>query len=375
MHEVKSGAPAPSLPYMPQLDGLRAVAVLAVLASHWIPQANRFGHVGLAGVYVFFVLSGFLITSILLGARDAKDAGDATLGGELRTFFARRVLRIFPAYYLAVIGSYLAWPNRFGNDLSWNLAYLGNMRAFAIGKTTSINHFWSLAVEEQFYLFWPFVVLLVPRRQLQSVIAIGIAMSPAWRLFTLSVDWRHIVYSYPAWSNFDSLGLGALLAVQGRENATWTRAAGAVGALLWMACGIATYVVLGSFRLSRPGDVWGAIFVVYPLAVSLTGVWIVARAAETRADVLGNVLAWRPLRWVGMISYGVYVYHFFVQGLVDITTLHFSDHELPTAPRLVVLLVATLAVSAASYFVLERPARALGRRLGGGTRAIERTAR
>jgi peptidoglycan/LPS O-acetylase OafA/YrhL len=358
---------------MPQLDGLRGIAVLAVLASHWIPQANRFGHVGLAGVYVFFVLSGFLITSVLLEARGAREAGKVTLGGALRTFFGRRVLRIFPAYYFALIGSVLAWPTMFSADLPWNLAYLGNMRAVMLGRTTSINHFWSLAVEEQFYLFWPFVVLLLPRRDLFKAIALAVAISPMWRCAAIAMGWRHIVYSYPVWSNLDSIGLGALLAVSRRSGPdeartwdAWVPMAGQLGGILWAACAIATNVYLGSFRLSRPGPIYAAIFVVYPLAVSLAGVYVVARAARAGAgsrDVLAKVLASRPLRAVGVISYGVYVYHFFVQGLIDLASIHFTGRELPTVPRLFVLLATTLAFAALSWFVLEKPARSLGQRL------------
>lgn len=364
-------ARASSLPYMPELDGLRGVAVLAVLASHWVPQANRFGHVGLAGVYVFFVLSGFLITSILLDAREAREAGKLTLGAALRTFFGRRVLRIFPAYYFALIGSVLLWPTMFSADLPWNLAYLGNMRAVLLGKTTSINHFWSLAVEEQFYLFWPFVVLLLPRRDLFKAVAIAVVISPMWRCAAIAMGWRHIVYTYPVWSNLDSIGLGALLAIGRRsepDESSWVQLAGQLGGILWAACGIATYVYLGGFRLSRPGPIYAAIFVVYPLAVSLAGVYIVARAASASRptadsrDVLARVLGWRPLRAVGTISYGVYVYHFFVQGMVDLTTIHLTGHRLPTVPHLVLLLVATLAFAALSWFLLERPARAWGRR-------------
>lgn len=275
---------SPSLPYMPALDGLRGVAVLAVLASHWIPQANRFGHVGLAGVYVFFVLSGFLITSLLLDARDAREAGAVTLGAALRSFFGRRLLRIFPAYYFALIGSVLVWPKMFSADLPWNLAYLGNMRAVLLGKTTSINHFWSLAVEEQFYLFWPFVVMLVPRRDLFKVVTLAVVISPVWRCVAIAMSWRHIVYTYPVWSNLDSIGLGALLAVGRRGErgermhwGSWVARAGQLGGVLWATCAVATYVVLGTFRLSRPGRVYAAIFIVYPLAVSLVGAYVVAR--------------------------------------------------------------------------------------------------
>ncbi|MBL8813836.1 MAG: acyltransferase, partial [Planctomycetaceae bacterium] len=198
--------------YMPQLDGLRAVAVAAVLVAHW---ENRFPTVmgmgiGQLGVGLFFVLSGFLITSQLweLGEGTVK-----TKCSNLWRFWVRRVLRIFPLYYLTVIAGTLFSISGVVEHFGWHLSYLSNVLAWRQGSLESLKssqHFWSLAVEEQFYLLWPLLVLFLPRRHTLILIVCGIAVAPAWRsgLFvTNSVRFSQL----PA--TLDYLGGGAALAV------------------------------------------------------------------------------------------------------------------------------------------------------------------
>lgn len=355
--------------YWPQLDGVRGVAVLAVLVSHWVAGANRFGHIGLAGVYVFFVLSGFLITGILIQSRHRREHGELSLSEALTGFFGRRFLRIFPAYYFALFAAYLLLPQMATTDLVWNLAYLGNLRAMIDGQTQILNHFWSLAVEEQFYLVWPLLVLLLPVRYLKPAILLAILLSPTWRLLAMAMDWRHIVYSYPVWSNLDALGLGALLAMRRSENTDvtnphkWLRWAGIFGFAGWLGCGIATFVFLDGFRLSQPGFAYAAIFVCYPLLVSLSGVYLIAHATGNRTrSPVATLLGLPVLRGIGRISYGIYLYHFLVAAAVDAVCLRTLGRQLPELARFGTLLTATVAFATVSYFVMERPLLALGRR-------------
>jgi len=352
----------PATTHLAQLDGIRGLSVLAVVCSHWIPAANAFGHVGLLGVYVFFVLSGFLITRILLDAVRARDEGATTTGQVLRGFFGRRVLRIFPPYYFAVVASYLLWPRRFGDDLPWNLTYLANMRAFMLGRSLAINPLWSLAVEEQFYLVWPFLVLLVPRRRLPAVLAALVAIAPIWRVLAVTSGLRHVVHTYPVWSNLDCLGLGALLAVSFEHSLRprWTRVAGGLGVALFVLCGALTHSY-GGWKAAGRTDAYAVVFVLYPLSVSLLGVWLVARGAGEPVGALGRVLMLRPVRFVGLISYGVYVYHFFMQGIFDYAASEWFALHLSPVGVFAGRLVATLAFAMLSWWVLERPAIALKR--------------
>src|SRR5262249_40880734 len=148
--------------YMPQLDGLRAVAVLAVVAHHTLPGPLVDAlNPGAAGVRLFFVLSGFLITGILLGCRESMAQQGA--GQALASFYARRFLRIFPLYYFALAVVLLAGVQEARDGAAWHLAYLSNVYGVRQGWLGSLAHFWSLAVEEQFYLVWPALVLSLPR--------------------------------------------------------------------------------------------------------------------------------------------------------------------------------------------------------------------
>jgi peptidoglycan/LPS O-acetylase OafA/YrhL len=269
-------------------------------------------------VYAFFVLSGFLITSLLLHSRDDVASGQTTIRGALARFFGRRVLRIFPAYYAAVIGSFLLWPAIFRDDLPYNLAYLSNMRSMMLSRPMAVGHFWSLAVEEQFYIVWPWVVLLLPRRALGPTVLTCVAISPLWRGVALSIGLPHIKYTYPVWSQLDCLGLGALLAISGRAagqlDLPWVRRAGLAGIAFFVGISLVTHALLGGFHVKGTGPGYAFSFVAGPVSVALASVYVVARAARGDSGVLGRVLGWEPLRLVGIVSYGVYVYHPFKKG-------------------------------------------------------------
>src|SRR5438045_1535479 len=147
--------------HMPALDGLRAVAVAAVLFAHFNPKSwshplVRLGHVG---VILFFVLSGFLISGILLGSRDDIDDGAVRRSACLRIFYVRRALRIFPIYYLTLFAVTLAGYQPVRERLGWLLSYTENVCAVFFGADFMYaEHFWSLCVEEQFYLVWPAII-------------------------------------------------------------------------------------------------------------------------------------------------------------------------------------------------------------------------
>jgi peptidoglycan/LPS O-acetylase OafA/YrhL len=202
---------------MPQLDGLRAVAVSLVLFQHYgnveWPILN-----GRTGVILFFILSGFLITGILLDSRIAASEAGAAAGSVLPRFYARRFLRIVPAFYAVLAVTFVARIGDVTHYVAWHMAYLSNV-LFCIQdvwpKTTS--HLWSLAVEEQFYLAWPLVVLFVPYRRLFAVTAALVVAGPAARLVVLTVSHNVIApYVLPI-CVFDSFGLGAALACVFRQ--------------------------------------------------------------------------------------------------------------------------------------------------------------
>ncbi|TIX66735.1 MAG: acyltransferase, partial [Mesorhizobium sp.] len=164
-----------------QLDALRAVAVTMVLYAHFLAPGGA-SFVGHLGVRLFFVLSGFLITRLLI---DARDAAAYEAGPALRAFYIRRMLRIFPPYF-AVLG--LVWLTDLEHSrgsLIWHALYLSNFWYALRNEWTPwlLCHFWSLSIEEQFYLAWPLIVLLAPRRRIEAIVTGVILLSLAYRFY------------------------------------------------------------------------------------------------------------------------------------------------------------------------------------------------
>jgi peptidoglycan/LPS O-acetylase OafA/YrhL len=306
---------------MPSLDGLRGLAIAGVLASHFLnvwPLATGWDRaliaavgLGWAGVDLFFVLSGFLITGILVDTLGAA--------GWWRAFLARRTLRIFPLYYLALALFWWAGPlaglidvwtlRRWG---WWYWSYLSNW-AFAARQTIpSLSHFWSLAVEEQFYLLWPLVVWLARGRRLAVVAAGVFAAGPLLRLLIVEGSGWPVGSAYRLTpGRIDQLALGALLAVLFRSPAgrawlsRWWRQAAGAGALAFVALGLP----LGPFDMHRaPLEIWSHTL----LGLAFGGLLAGAVAGEGRGGGLQRLLAAAPLQLLGRYSYGLYVVHYFV---------------------------------------------------------------
>jgi peptidoglycan/LPS O-acetylase OafA/YrhL len=179
--------PNDSAGYMPQLDGLRAIAVIAVLLHHFIdteylPLFLSQIPFGYLGVRLFFVLSGFLITGILLRERLAIESGHVTISIAFRQFYIRRFLRIFPLYYL-VIAITLAFGLEEATEYWLSLStYTFNIEISLQGWYPSyFAHFWSLSVEEQYYVFWPWLILVVRRKFLVPATVLLVAFAPIFR--------------------------------------------------------------------------------------------------------------------------------------------------------------------------------------------------
>jgi peptidoglycan/LPS O-acetylase OafA/YrhL len=352
------------LPYMPQLDGLRAFAVGGVMLAHLyglkrLPFGlSRFDWAN-AGVELFFVLSGFLITSILLGYRAGAEGGAHTRAEYTRHFYIRRALRIFPLYYLVVfVGLALDLPPA-REAIGWLLTYTANYYiTYQRDWMGAMGHFWSLAVEEQFYLVWPWLVLFVPRRWLLALSIALIALGPLYRLFAL--------YAYPEdiWSGhfltfthtfarLDALGAGSLLAMALYAPHSRTRIYQFLNRLL-LPAGVLTGVAL--YALNVQGMLRGAYVVLFDLALVVVLSWLVAMASKGFSGWIGRLLELRPLVYIGRISYGLYVYHNFMPLLLSAIMARFGMIYPGQGARAFVLAsVATLAVASLSWHVLERP--------------------
>lgn len=359
--EIQSGAvarpPGGGHQRFGQLDALRAFAVLGVVATHTFdPVDQSWAEYGAYGVQLFFVISGFLITGILIDARREADALAVPRGGVFRSFYARRALRIFPLYYLTIaVGTLIGVPGMRAH-FGWNLVYLANWRIAFDGHWGAVTHVWSLAVEEQFYVFWPLVVLLAPRRLLPWAIGSMIAVALATRTYlTLTTDMWADGISIVTPALFDALGLGALLAFLSRTAANVDRIVGWLGV---SAIGIATAdfavdrIVDDSTALtatsSTIADIW------WPLLF----VWLVHRTARGVRGPIGQVLRWRWLAYIGVVSYGIYLFHLFVVPVTEIVEARLRvDLPMPDRGLAQFLVVGAISIAAAalSWTVFEQP--------------------
>jgi peptidoglycan/LPS O-acetylase OafA/YrhL len=348
------------LTYRPALDGLRGIAIIGVVAHHaQIPYVGG----GSIGVDIFFVLSGFLITALLV------QEADETAGISLRSFYIRRMLRLFPA--LAVLlAAFVLFPHVFGMTqgeaamaAGASAFYMSNwVRAFGLLDLEALSHTWSLAIEEQFYLLWPpvvalFVALGIRRQWLMLVALAGIAEAAVMRVVLWHGDesWRRLYNGLD--TRIDGLLIGALaalvLASLPSLDVLRRRAFRVVVAAAALALGAA----LPYGRSSAQAMVFG----IGPLVSLCAALVLVGTfAADSR---IASALEFGPLVWIGRISYGLYLWHYPVIAGV------FENHRLARlgvdpAWWIPIQIAASLAVATASFYLLERPILRLKQRFG-----------
>lgn len=333
--------------YRPQIDGLRALAVGGVLLTHfWFPH----GPMGHLGVRLFFVISGFLITERLLDARTTVEGGASRPINEGMAFFLRRALRLFPAYYLLLALLVATDAGGIRASAPWHLFNLTNLWFVKIDDWSPwmIAHFWSLSVEEQFYLVWPWVILLLPARALAPAVAGTILMGVGFRACVLMTPLAGSLT--PIWvltpAAFDALGAGALLALlarNGRDLAPFSKLL-LPASLLWLAIDLS----------SRRGWLPDTLYLSYLTQDTISTVAfaaLVATAHLNRDTLFGKALGARPLVSCGRISYGIYLYHMPVLAL-----LFTPFPDLDYGPRRFVIAgAATLIVAFLSWKLWERP--------------------
>jgi peptidoglycan/LPS O-acetylase OafA/YrhL len=343
---------------MPQLDALRAFAALSVLFGHFVWHPPRWLAIvpwAWCGVQLFFVLSGFLITGILLDGRKQVEAGTSRFW-MLRQFYIRRFLRIFPLYYALVVAGRIAHVPGFTEDLGWNLAYLTNFYIVLKGAwVSSASHLWTLSVEEQFYLVWPWIILFLPKRRLLPTFVSVVIFAIVYRIVT--AGWFGL--NLMPFASLDCFGMGALLAVaQRREkegSARLRRTICAIG--LWLG---APLLILGLAWHFPPQSLPGRLGVMN-LALPLLFTPLISSAADGFTGVLGFFLTRRSILYIGRISYGIYIYHLPVQWVIGFKASKWLNGLPWFIPHSLLLLVATIALAALSWHLFERPINQLKR--------------
>lgn len=358
---IPSEAPKPTRHFVGTLDGLRAVAVLLVLWAH-LPMAELFRpakFVNMAlqpayfGVDLFFVLSGFLITRILVYNRDK--------GIPLSHFLYRRAVRIFPIYYLTIA---LLLAVAYGPYLWWCACYLSNFRFAFDTLPNPMRHTWSLCVEEHFYLVWPALIyLLAPKRQpaaVFTVILIGaLSALVIAALYPGNLAALLIYRVTPA--RMMSLGLGGMFAIFEFKlsDTTWRKRA----ALAFLLLGV---LALGATLLisdpARTADVdamagWRTVARMYGFSLVSGFCFITVYGWNLGEGLLKNIMSKGAMPSIGKISYGLYLYHFPIFYYLGAMV---GDEAMPggtghaSAGKAVLALVVTFVFSTASYFLFER---------------------
>ncbi len=344
---------------MPQLDGLRGLAAVAVVAQHSLPY-YWFGpfQPGKIAVYLFFVLSGFLITGILVDARRRAAGAGVGRGRVLASFYARRAVRIFPLYFLVLAVAVAANLHRVRDDLPWYACYAINIQmaieGHADNRDWGLAHFWTLAVEEQFYLAWPLVLLLVRPKYLPLVCGAALLAAPALRFVLYRAGAEVSAVVLPV-SCLDGFAAGALLAV--------CRPHGAAVARVSLVAGLGAASLGAAFWFLGVG--WAVRGALLPLGFALVSAWAVGRASVGFGGPVGRALGSRPLVWLGTISYGIYVIHFAIRTSFE--SLGLGDIPRTDRPGgwswalFAYLLSASVALAAVSWYCFESPINNLKR--------------
>jgi peptidoglycan/LPS O-acetylase OafA/YrhL len=342
-------SPPPSERYRPDIDGLRAVAVVLVVNFHGFPDAMPGGFIG---VDIFFVISGFLITGII--ARELSETRFSLIG-----FYVRRIRRIFPALIVVlaavlVLGWLWMLPRTYAelaSDVFASAAFAANIALMLQSGYFDIEsakkpllHLWSLGIEEQFYLAWPLILMLATRWRVRLLTVAGVIALASFVFNVVLIGHDPIATFYLPFTRAWELLAGAVLAL------TWTRIDQSETASNWRAAVGAALIVLAVAVLNvhRAFPGWWALL---PIA----GSTLLLSAPASRVN--RTLLSWPPMVWIGLISYPLYLWHWpllVFPAIVKFEPLTLLDRELA--------LLASAALAWGTYRFVELPLRFGGRR-------------
>jgi peptidoglycan/LPS O-acetylase OafA/YrhL len=344
------------------MDGFRCLAVLAVMVAHYIKpiyQNEIFHRLPWgSGVTLFFVISGFLITRILLNIKEKSEGKDNTPWYSIRSFYIRRSLRIFPIYYLTLIVLYLINSEMAVKYLPWLATYTINIK-MALDNTYvgNISHFWSLAVEEQFYLGWAFLIIFIPRKYTLRMIIATIIISISYKYFLYAFTDRWMGINSLTMSNMDQLGLGALLAYLFNYKNELVKKLSRMNWLLILL----TIIFIFLYIFPAP-ETFHVILKKYKATfVAILSFLLLAKASmNSYKGVTAFLLENKVSVYIGKISYGLYIYH----NLMSEIFFRFLNRilKLQDLPDYVYVLIYTamaLLVASISWFLIEKPINSL----------------
>ncbi len=354
------------------LDGLRGLAIIMVLFVHFIGDATptnaaeraivKLANYGIWGVDQFFVLSGFLITGILCDSKNAPRY--------FHNFYVRRTLRIFPLYYATLALLFIVIPAlpiapprgllESVKHQGWVWAYGTNfyVAAHRDWVLPYVSHFWSLAVEEHFYLVWPLVVLSFSQRALLRICVACSAFALGLRCYLSAAGVGDVAITVLTPCRLDALCIGGFLAVAVR-----TVGLSSVARVAHPALWIASLLVAltSAWNAATSGALRDIVLPIRGTLVALAfGALLVTSVATAHTSMLGRFFRSRPMRFFGKYSYGLYVFHGIIAiGLYEYAvertlTLRLGSHALAMAVQAIVGVAASLLVAVLSYELFEK---------------------
>ncbi len=352
--------------YIRSLDGVRAVAILIVMLFHF----NYILEIGWIGVQLFFVLSGFLITTILLEAKEKSNS----FGNYLKVFYWRRTLRIFPLYYFYLLVIFLFFlvfekPDDFTSLIPFLLSYSYNYYPLFNGFEFDyfFTHFWSLCVEEQFYLIWPFIIYLLNKKHLKILLFLIICLTPIFRYSIgefiidhniVTDDIGEVIYRLLP-SQIDSLAFGALIPIFSlhKRNLPYSRLL-VISTVTFLILGLINWVSIrdvceiGITSIGFPiasmhnyAHVWS-----YSIIGGLSTILILYLISTSKKNLLTMLLSSEIFVRIGKVSYGMYLYHLILIPFYQRSIGIYVSSELIS---FILYLLITYLVSLISYRFFE----------------------
>jgi len=329
--------------------------ILGVLFEHFgvaLPALLRFGPLS---VRFFFVLSGYFITLSLWKLQAEITESNSGSFLPVCRFYLARFLRIGPPFYLALVVGALFGIEEVRTNFLWLATFQANNYIAYIGYwPDAISHFWSLAVQEQFYMIWPVIVLTLPRRWFLPAMAGFIVFGLVFRIYCIATAAPTLTRWVTIFGCFDSFAVGALIAYLRQSRLLDRMRFLSRTTLFAMPLAAFGCFFLGRALMTLPEtniflsltESVDAVFLAWLLAISLGGI----------QGRYGRFLSWSPIVYVGRISYGIYVYHVFVIIVVSPLLIPYGfsvDHF--AAARILILLAVTLGLSSLSWHFMEKP--------------------
>lgn len=352
-------APHTSDTYFKQLDGLRFFAVLAILGVHWVkfstlPQIQYIA--ADFAIDLFFVLSGFLISRSLLIDKIAIERGHKNKLTTLILFYIRRVLRIFPIYYLFITACVCFNVSNSREIYPWLFTFTTNFFNLNNELPSIFNHLWTLAIEEQFYLLFPFFVLWIPMRLMKPFFYGGILLAIVSRIIALYYfNLPKAAFLFPFCCS-DAFSVGALIAYylvmeKSLETILSKRY------ILYLSGGL---FIICCYRFIFIGAEDALALSIFRLCISGLCLWIVCNCLSNKqTGIVYWVLESRIIRYIGKVGYGVYLYHvmapiitnYLIQQLDLFSTMHFARSFI----ILLMNFLITLVIASLSWYLIETP--------------------